>query len=153
MNIATLKELVSSLQEASKLVCLVEAQDESLVDEVERELNLQFPESVKSFYRTYEYLQLGVKEFIWIKVMQNTIRRDRASQTHVPENYLPVLSDGMGGYYYVVCARQGEPPPPDFGKVIYNPAGEPGIYETAADDFLDFVAMNVRAKLDDVRRS
>jgi len=153
MNLVTLKKMILNLYQAGGNVSFVECKDAQLVNEVEARLNLQFPESIKSFYKAYEYLQVSVHEFVWMRDMLDMVNRIHARYPNIPKNYLPILSDGLGGYYYVVCAEQEKPYPFNFGMVLHNPAGSQGIYELRNTDFLDFVASKVTAELDELRDS
>jgi hypothetical protein len=129
---------------------VVECEDGSLVERIQDSLHLQFPQSIKSFYAIYEYLQVDIHEFTWIRSFEEVIGRLRSRHPEIPSNYLPVLDDGVGGHYYVVCSDGGRESPRDFGAVIYNPAGVLNVMEFTSSDFIDFVTSRVEDGLDDI---
>jgi hypothetical protein len=150
MDFPTLKKRITQLEQAGGTVSLVEAVDPSIVEDVERQLYLDFPESVKSFYNAYEYLQIGIHEFIWVRNLVDEVNRIHTRLPGNPINYLPMLSDGVGGHYYVICKQPDQSPPTDYGIVVYNPAGFPSIYEFCSADFLGFVNSYILAELDEL---
>lgn len=149
MDIQRLQQLLQDLEQTGGTVCKVICEDPSMVEQMENLFGLGLPESVKSFYEMYEYLQVGTYEFVWIKVFPDLIKRIR-EQGNVPHNYLPILPDGMGGYYYVACAEKNKPRPEEFGFVVHHFGGAQDVFEFCNSDFLGFVASRVEKELREV---
>lgn len=143
-----LKEVIRRYEQSGGTLETVDCNDVSLVDQVEESLQLQFPEGVKAFYRVYEYIAVGIYEFIWFRNLPILLPRIHSRYLEIPKNYLPVLDDEVGGYYYVVCAEKGEPKPSDFGTVIYNPGGAHEVMEFCSFNFLDFVISKIEEQLE-----
>ena len=149
MNLEALHELVARARAAGVDVSIVEGKGDAPVRELEDQLGVRCPESLKRFYAAYEYLQVGTHEFVWLKDMTVTVGGLRARHPDLPKHYLPVLADGFGGWYYVVCVEQNQAPFHGFGTVVYNPAGTAGVFETVSPDVLHFVSDKVVAAIDE----
>ena len=149
MDIQRLQQLLSELERIGGVVRKVSCKDPSTADRTEDLLGLEFPESVKAFYTMYEYLQVGTYEFVWITILSDLIKKVQG-QGNVPNNYLPILPDGMGGHYYVVCAEKNKSRPQDFGVVVHHIGGPENVFEFCDSDFLDFVASHVERVLAEV---
>lgn len=148
MEIDNLREMLRRLEETGGIVNILPCQEPSLINRVEHDLRLHFPESIRIFYRDYEYLQVGIYEFIWLKNLKETALS--LCQAGIPPNYLPVLDDGMGRYYYVVCSEQGTSQPSDFGVVLHHIQQFPNIFEFCSSDFIDFVISRVERELEEL---
>jgi hypothetical protein len=149
-RLAMLREMIFHLEQAGGTVTVVEGKGDAVVEETERALDLEFPPLVRQFYRSFEYLQIGATEFVWIRDMQETVRRNRKRYPWVPHHYLPVLDDGVGGYFYVICQLSGETPDETVGTVVQNPAGINGLFEFVSPNFLDFVVDKVKQELEEL---
>jgi hypothetical protein len=82
--------------------------------------------------------------------MQETVRRNRTRYPWVPEYYLPVLDDGVGGYFYVICLCSSESPGKAVGTVVQNTAGADGLFEFVSPNILDFVMDKVKGELEEL---
>jgi hypothetical protein len=151
MELGALQELISRARASGLDVNVVEGKGDAAVGELEEQLRLRFPGALRSFYGTYEYLQVGTQEFVWLKDMTTTLEEVHARHPDLPRHYLPVLADGFGGHYYVVCVERGQAQSLRFGAVVYNPAGAAGVFETVSPDVLDFVASKVNAEIEEAR--
>ena len=150
ITIRELEETLQRFERAGGKVLRRPTEDPSLLKTVQSVLGLQFPNPVQAFYRLYECLQVGSYEFVWIRLLPDLAAKIRVRRPEIPRHYLPALADGMGGYYFVVCAEEKSPLPLDFGSVVYNPGGHPTILETCNSDFLDFVATQVEKQFQDL---
>lgn len=148
MKMDNLREVIQNLEERGGVVNALPCQEPLLIKQLEHDLRLHFPESIRLFYRDYEYLQVGVYEFIWIKNLKDTTLNLR--QAGIPVNHLPVIDDGMGRYYYVVCSEQGTSQPSDFGAVLHHIQQFPNIFEFCSSDFIDFVISRVARELEEL---
>jgi len=152
MDLSALQDMLARLRQAGGMIEIVEAKNTSLIEQVTRALNLDFPQSLRAFYGVYEYLQVGSNEFVWLGDMLETVQRIRSRYPRIPTHYLPVLSDDMGGYYYVICRERAQPAAEAYASVIYNPAGFPGLYEISYPDFLDLVAAMIQEEWDAIEQ-
>jgi hypothetical protein len=149
VDLSELQVAIRLLGQAGGTVRERPAMDQAMVDRAEDGLGLRFPEAVKAFYRLYECLQVGADEFVWVRLLPDLLARIRV-RDDVPRHYLPVLPDGMGGYYYVVCAERNGPTPADFGSVFHDPEGGRTPPEFCTRDFLEFAASRVERALAEV---
>jgi len=111
-------------------------------DNLEKTLGMELPASVRAFYSHYEYLQVGPYEFVWARNLPDLVERLR-NQLEIPKSYLPILSDGMGGYYNVVCSEVNASRPGNFGSVVHRPTGTAKIVEINCGEFFEFVLSRI----------
>jgi hypothetical protein len=138
MDLSTLQRAISNLGRSGVTVRERQCQDPSAVHSTQQILGFEFPHSVRQFYAYYEFLQIGPYEFVWIRTLPDLVAKLRA-RFGIPTNYLPVLPDGMGGYYYVVCAEKNRPNPENIGAVVYSPSGRSDSVEFRYSDFFDLI--------------
>ena len=112
---------LNRLEAKGGTVRILRAEEAAGIDELDHLLGLQLPTHLKDFYGEFAALQVGTDEFLWKKRLPELYKRLRTRQTWIPSNFLPILLDGVGGYYWVVCAEANLPMPPKFGWVIHNP--------------------------------
>ena len=112
MTMTDLESALDDVRDADGIVDVRECEDASLVDEVEESLGVEFCRELREFHEKYEYIQIGFEEFTWIRTMGDTIAGIRSSSRDIPEHYVPILSDGRGGHYYV-CLLYTSPSPRD----------------------------------------
>src|SRR5689334_6898078 len=118
MEFQKVQEAISQLKQQGVTVQEVLCTDTSQTKSLEKTLSIEFAPPIREFYSHYEYLQVGPYEFEWTRNLPNLVERLRR-QPDIPWNYLPILSDGMGGYYYAVCAEANTFRPANFGKVVH----------------------------------
>jgi hypothetical protein len=123
-----------------------QCEDPAVVEDTERLLSLEFPGTLQQFYTLFEFLQLGPFEFVWIRTLPQIAAKLR-SRWHMALNYLPILADGMGGYYCVVCAERGGSHPENFGVVVH--AASRDLIEFMCLDFMEFVESRVAIARDE----
>src|SRR6266545_183254 len=152
MDIQTLEQLLDELERSGGTVRKVITTEPAAVVKMEQLLRLKFPESVRSFYSLYEYLQVGSYEFVWAKTLPDLVNRVRAQHPDLPNHCLPVLVDGMGGYYYVVCAEMYNSRPRDFGFVVHHTGAPATPFELSSTDFLEFVASRVERAINELEQ-
>lgn len=116
--------------------------DPRLVDIVEENLETRLPKELRSFYSHFEYLQIETDEIVWLRDLSELRSRLRTSSPWLSSSLVPVLSDGTGGYYYVVSRNMAED---DFkeGDVLHNPSGIRGLMEPANMGFFEFLAHRI----------
>lgn len=142
MEFRIVEEAISQLKQTGGTVHEVLCQDPSQPENLEKKLGMELPASVRAFYSRYEYLQVGPYEFIWARNLPDLVERLR-HQFEIPESYLPVLSDGMGGYYYVGCSEETASHPENFGKVVHRPTGTANTVEIRCGEFFEFVLSRI----------
>jgi hypothetical protein len=138
MQFQRVQDEISKLKHRGITVNEVLCTEPSGPDDLEKTLQIHLPASVRQFYSHYEYLQVGPYEFEWVRNLPGLVSRLRR-QLHVPMTHLPILSDGMGGYYYVVCSEVNAPRPDNFGRAVHRPTGTADQLEIDCGDFLEFV--------------
>ena len=144
MNIQTVQYLLEDLKNHGGSVLFRSAEGENLLKDVETALSLRIPDEVHEFYALYEYLQIGAREIEWVRNLISRSKRIYDRRPDIPHHYLPVQSDGMGGYYFIICSGGEIQNPHRFGQIDYNPAGVRGLFEPFASSFLEFLALQIR---------
>ena len=151
MNVQTIEALLDVLKNQGGTVLFRSAEKEDILRDVETELNLHLPDEVHDFYAKYEYLQIGAREIEWVRNLISRSKRIYNRRPDIPHHYLPVQSDGMGGYYFIICSKGEIPKPRRFGQVDYNPAGVSGFFEPYASSFLEFIASQIKEESERVK--
>ena len=149
MEFSKLQEKISYLKENGVTVSEVPCKDPHLLQSLERMFGIELPEPVRQFYSHYEYLQIGPFEFTWARNLPELVPKLRR-EFHIPKNYLPILWDGMGGYYHAVCAEAGALRPENYGSVVQRPAVSGKTVEFDCGEFLEFVLSRAEIAGDDV---
>lgn len=139
--------LVAELERRGIDVDLIARTSPVLLAEIEENLGIVFPESLRQFWETYDYLAIGGDEFTTLDELSEYLERAKAHRPRIPPNYIHVLSDGCGGHYFVIAAVRGKPRPDDFGSVVFCPSGASGSLDTDSSDFLEFVISIARKRL------
>lgn len=141
MSIASLKsELKKLTKEGIVVRTLANNRPESLA-EIEGAFSIVLPDSFKALYGEFACIQIGSTEFNSIRELGGAIERTRESG--LAKNLVPVMADGLGGTYYVVCAIQKRKPPSDFGSVVFTEVGVAGEPEWAASDIFGLVKKTI----------
>jgi hypothetical protein len=142
---------IRSFQDAGGSVDLIaRSQALDLVD-IEEALSVRFPESLSEFYTAIEYLRIGGDEFVVAGNLVETTSRLRDSELGLRQQCIPILDDGMGGHYCVICSkRKPRAPKGDVGNVIFWSMEDPSAEEFKASDVFDFIQRLIRRRLDDL---
>jgi hypothetical protein len=147
MEFQRVQEAVSQLKQTGGTVQEVLCTNPSQAENLERILGMEFPSSVREFYSRYEYLQVGPYEFEWARNLPDLVANMR-KQMAIPRTYLPILADGMGGYYYVICSEVNVARPGIFGNVVHRPTGTSKPVDTHCGEFFEFVLARVEVAAD-----
>jgi len=142
MTFQQVQEAISQLKQTGATVEETLCDDPPQVANLEKTLGLEFPDSLREFYSYYDYLQVGPYEFEWVRNLPDLVDKVRKT-LQVPENYVPILWDGMGGYYYVVCSTREGGRPGNFGEVVYRPRGSPKPVESDCGQLFEFLVSRI----------
>ena len=90
------------------------------IDGVGAALGLIFPKDLADFHSTMSYLRIGGDECFPLEQLGDIAQRLRNGKPRIRNNWIPLLDDGMGGYYFVVAPRRSKQPGNDLhGQVIF----------------------------------
>ena len=148
MSLQPLRESLKRFRERGGTVEYRPADSPSLIGDVEEQLLIDFPPELRQFYAEFEYLQIGATEVIWLMNLPRVFEAIRRHLPHVPEFYIPIMEDGVGGYYFVVGSIRGTDLPPEYGRVYRNPAGVPDVMEPAGAGLFALLEQVVRTETD-----
>jgi hypothetical protein len=142
MTVIEIADALTRLKSKGGRYAALPCEDPQPVLSVQDGLGIVFPESFVKFYQCYRYLQFRSDEFMQLDYLVSSYQA-RQEGTRRKQCLFPVLEDGMGGWWYVVCAYTGKKEPSDFGCVMYNPGCERDALEYASSDFIKFVISRI----------
>lgn len=147
--------LISRARDGGLTVLLRPDGGHGYLDDFVAETGLTHPDELVDFYAHYEAMQLGTSEFVWSKLLLRRYREAQARHPWLDNRCVPILGDGFGGNYYVVCKTEAikGPAPAEAGTVVYNPGGAAGVLEPVAPGFMAFLALLVERMLHEARLS
>jgi hypothetical protein len=142
MTVIEIADTLARLKSKGGRFAALPCEDPLLVLSAQDGLGIVFPESFVTFYQCYPYLQVRSDEFMQIDYLVSSYQA-RQQRTRQKQCLFPVLEDGMGGWWYVVCTYVGKKEPSDFGCVMYNPGCEGDALEYASSEFIKFVISRI----------